>query len=451
MTDSLITDYHELLAAGDPAAEWEQLRAGMEARTLRFGERYVCQVLRPLLLHRSAYESVMAASADFYGAIQRLYHWLMEDGALRARMGLSEVEEAALHLDPGFPSPDGIGRLDGFIDTSGALRFVEYNADSPGGIAFGAALGELFAALPTMRRFGERHPLTLIPVLDDLLTTLLRHYRAWGGREAAPTIGIVDWEGLGTAPEFVICRDHFRAAGYPSLISHPAALEVREGRLWDGLTGQAIDIVYKRVLVGEILERLGLDNVLTETMRARAACVVNSYRIQLIFKKVLFALLSERWDDPRFSPAQQRAIRAHLPWTRVVAEGPADFHGRSVDLPRLLTDEQSRFVLKPNGEYGGKGVVLGWEVTPEAWQAALAGALASPSPYVVQERIPLATEPFPLLRDGALAFEPRFMDLDPYSWGASGGVMGAGVRLGATGLLNVTAGSGSAVPLVVVG
>ncbi|MDQ4077603.1 MAG: hypothetical protein M3220_15320, partial [Chloroflexota bacterium] len=445
----LVEEYHSLLVGGDPAGEWEGLREGMEARGLRFKERYICNVLRPFLLPEGHFAEVAAVSEDFFGAIRTLYQWLMEDGALRAQVGLSEVEEAALHIEPGFPSPDGIGRLDGFLDREGTLRFVEYNADSPGGMAFGQALAELFLEMPTMQRFAARYRLSVILPIGDILASLLSHYREWGGKKERPTIAIVDWEGMGTAGEFVLCRDYFNEAGCPSVITHPDALAVRDGQLWDEQSGQSIDIVYKRVLVGELLERLGLENVLTEAMRQHVACVVNSYRAQLIFQKSLFALLSECGDDPRFSPAERRAIRTHLPWTRIVREGYSDYHGQRVDLIDHLLMKQEELVLKPNSEYGGKGVMLGWECSSEAWRNALEEALRSDQPYIIQERIYVRTEPFPLLRDGALRFEERFMDIDPYVY-APGKVIGAGVRLGSSGLLNVTAGGGSAVPLVLV-
>jgi glutathionylspermidine synthase len=447
--DRLIAEYHDLLVAGDPRAEWEQLAAGMAAEQLRFRDRYLCNVLRPLLLPRARYQEVVEASGAFYGAIRALNEWLMEDESLRARMGLSPLEEAAIAIDPGFPSPDGIGRLDGFLDLAGNLRFVEFNSDSPGGMAYGQVLAELFLTLPVMKQFGERHRLETIPTLPDILATLLAHYHVWGGEKEPPCIGIIDWEGMGTATEFILCRDYFERSGYPALISHPAALAVRQGKLWDELSGRQVDIVYKRVLVGELLQRLGLDNVLTRAIRERAACVVNSYRAQLIFKKALFALLSELADDPHFTPAQRQAIQAHLPWTRVVREGIETYQGEQVELLPYLAARRDNFVLKPNSEYGGTGVLLGWETPPERWEHALAAAIEGDEPVIVQERIYVRSEPFPLLVDDTLRLEKRFVDLDPYTY-APGTVRGAGVRLGATGLLNVTAGGGSAVPMILV-
>ena len=142
-------------------------------------------------------------------------------------------------------------------------------------------------------------------------------------------------------------------------------------------------------------------------------------------------------------------MRRNLPWTRLVREGTTTHDGRTIDLLPTIAGRRERFTLKPNSEYGGAGVVLGWETDDETWQATLATAVASETPWIVQERIVVATEPFPFVTDGALRVEPRFMDLDPYTFGPLG-VRGAGVRLGSSGLLNVTAGSGSAVPLMLV-
>ena len=36
--------------------------------------------------------------------------------------------------------------------------------------------------------------------------------------------------------------------------------------------------------------------------------------------------------------------------------------GTTVDLLPFIERERDQLVLKPNDEYGGKGIVLGWEV-----------------------------------------------------------------------------------------
>jgi hypothetical protein len=104
--------------------------------------------------------------------------------------------------------------------------------------------------------------------------------------------------------------------------------------------------------------------------------------------------------------------------------------------------------LKPTAEYGGKGVVLGWLVDDAEWASVLKDALKNP--YVVQERVALGSEAFPILLDGKLQFPTFYADINPYVWG---GVRseGFGARLASGELLNVTAGGGSAVPVFILG
>ena len=93
--------------------------------------------------------------------------------------------------------------------------------------------------------------------------------------------------------------------------------------------------------------------------------------------------------------------------------------------------------MKPNDEYGGKGVFIGWEMTDTEWDAALADALASS--YVVQEKVELLRR---LSRSWApsLRFRDLVVDLDPFVF--DGEVEGFLTRLSGTSLANVTSGGG---------
>jgi hypothetical protein len=102
-------------------------------------------------------------------------------------------------------------------------------------------------------------------------------------------------------------------------------------------------------------------------------------------------------------------------------------------------------VLKPNDEYGGKGVVLGWTVDRHEWEQTLIGALTTS--FVVQEKVAVPREPFPVVLD-RVHFLDLSVDCDPYLfWGRVGGVL---TRLSSSALLNVTAGAGSVVPTYLV-
>jgi hypothetical protein len=107
-------------------------------------------------------------------------------------------------------------------------------------------------------------------------------------------------------------------------------------------------------------------------------------------------------------------------------------------------------VLKPNDEYGGTGVYLGWEMSVADWDEALQKAVTDAGKvWIVQERIPVRREDFPTftLKDG-VAVKEMLVDFSPYFF--RGKLCGFLTRLSATGLANVTSGGGQ-VPAFVVG
>jgi len=119
------------------------------------------------------------------------------------------------------------------------------------------------------------------------------------------------------------------------------------------------------------------------------------------------------------------------------------YYGLHVDLIPFLLKHKDEFVLKPNDEYGGKGIVLGWEVDASTWEATLAVALQEP--YIVQKRVPLPKFPYASWVEDRVEIYDRMLDTNPFIWyGAYAD--GCLTRLSTMSLLNVTAGGGSTVP-----
>ena len=175
--------------------------------------------------------------------------------------------------------------------------------------------------------------------------------------------------------------------------------------------------------------------------------MVNPFRCKILHKKASLAVLSDEANRGLFTAEQAAAIDRHIPWTRIVAERKTVLGAQTIDLAPFIADHQAELVLKPNDEYGGKGIVLGWDVDADTWAAALKQALAEP--YIVQQRIKLPSEPYPSFADGRVLIADRMLDTNPYIWG---GEYGAGclTRLSTAALLNVTAGGGSTVPTFIV-
>ena len=443
----LAAEWHSLLTPEElsPAA-CLRFAAAMRERKLTFGDRVHCPFLRPFLLTEADEDRVRVAAETIASAGERVAHAALASPALLDELGMTEAEISLAAIDPGYPTASTASRLDAFL-LPGTVHFAEYNAESPAGLGYTQRLGELFDALPVMDRFRARHTVRYHRPIAGMLAALLASYAEWGGRALPPTIAIVDWRDVPTWTEFEILQEAFSNAGVPTIISDPRDL------MFDGRTltagSQRIDLVYRRVLVNDVLSRADECRALVDAYTARAVCVANTFRCKLAHKKAFFAVLTDPRHGDLFSRAEAEAIRAHVPWTRLLADADAERDGRRLGLLQIVREGRERFVLKPNDEYGGTGVALGWEASPSGWDDALQAALRDPpGTWVVQERIPVRREALPQFdADGHVTMRDMLVDVAPYLFrGRMGGYL---TRLSATGLANVTSGGGQ-VPAFVV-
>lgn len=446
MTTSAIDRYHDLLAGGLAADSQEWLEEQIARRELTFGGRPVCTVLRPRWMMPREYELCRERAAVVLRAFGSAHRAALADERVRAQLRLTDWEEQLVTVDPGFAAASPTSRLDAFfVDGGMGLKFTEYNAETPAGAAYNDALTELFEQMPVMRAFQREHHLRPLPARSGVLRSLLGAFAEWSGTRARPRIAILDWREVPTFSEFVLYERYFAEQGLECRIVDPREVEYREGVLRVG--DFEISLIYKRVLIHELVERCGIDGPVIRAVRDRAVCMVNPFSCKLMHKKASLAVLSDERNARLFGAEEREAIDACIPWTRVVEDRRTMYEGREIDLPRFVRDARERLVLKPNDEYGGKGIVLGWEATDAEWEAGLAAA--SGEPYIVQERITLPSEPYPSVIDGRLEVFDRMLDTAPFvSDGAY--VEGCMTRLGTAALLNVTAGGGSNVPTYVI-
>ncbi|MGL4549575.1 MAG: hypothetical protein ACRC33_00195 [Gemmataceae bacterium] len=448
MPHDAVRRYHDLLTPALAEASHDALAEQQRRRGLGFGGRPLCTVLRPRFLTLDQYRLLRRRVAVLMGAFHAVHDAAVADPAFRAQFLLTPHEDELFQLDPGYPCPMPTSRLDAFfVPGCGAagLRFTEFNAETPAGGGYTDELADIFTTLPVMAAFQRRYNAVCQPARPGITNALLESFAAWRGVREKPVVGILDWKEVPTYSEFVAFRDFFTRHGLDAVIGDVRDCDYRGGKLTVG--GKPITLIYKRVLISELIERGGMDHPILRALRDRAVCMVNPLRCKALYKKASLAVLSDEANAGLFTADQLQAIADHVPWTRTVAERHTTFDGRDVDLVPFLHENQDRLVLKPNDDYGGKGIVLGWTVDAGRWAEAVRTALATP--YIAQDRVTLPAEPFPEWAGGNLHVGDRMLDTAPYvSMGRH--VEGCLTRIATDPLLNVTAGGGSTVPTFVI-
>ena len=446
-TSDAIQTYHELLTDDLAAESQAQLDDQLRRRGLFFGERPLCTVLRPRFLTPEDYRYLQARSQVVLRAFDKAYQAALADAAFRAQFGLFDWEEELIQFDPGFRDPSPTSRLDAFFQPAcGAnerqLYFTENNAETPAGVAYNDSLSEVFYGLRVMREFLRHYDVRPLPARHNVVHALLDAYRQWTGRQDAPRIAILDWREVPTYTEFTLFAEYIHSQDLECIIADPREVEYRSGRLM--AHGVPISLIYKRVLLNELVDRGGgLDQPILRAVREGAVTMVNAFRCKLLHKKASLAVLSDERNAGLFTAVEREAIARHIPWTRRVEERHTSYRGAQVDLVPFILEHREQLVLKPNDEYGGTGILLGWFTEPDHWERQVRASLDTPS--VVQERAGIPVEAYPSLVSGRVHLIDRMLDTNPYVFYGDY-VDGCLTRLSTAALINVSAGGGSSVP-----
>jgi hypothetical protein len=441
-----VAEYHRLLEA-DPASarrQGEGLRDAFARGGVTFDGEPMPSFVRPHLVARGDWDALRTQGVRVMEIAARVAREVFEGdvGRLCDFLGTPAAETRWVALDPG-PPDVVLSRLDAFVTPEGP-RFIEINSDAPAGFGYGDRMAKLFCELPVFRDFAERVPVSYLPSAGGLVRAVVSQRRLTG--RGRPRIAIVDWSDVKTRPDQEILREAFAERGFECTLADPREVDVVGDRLY--AAGSPVDLVYRRAVLSELVGREAEVAAFLDAYRRGLCPMVNSFRCRLSEDKAFLAILTDETFAHLMSDAERALVARVLPWTRRVAERSTVKGGCTIDLVPFIAEERERLVLKPAHAYGGRSVLLGSETSPEDWEEAVGVALRAP--WVVQERVSIPEETFPVADPdtGELTFVPLKVNTNPFY--VAGESVGAVTRASRSSVINVSAGGGS-VPTFVVG
>jgi len=444
-TDEAVAEYHRLLEADPRGAreQWEWLRETFARERVTFDGVPMPSLLRPQLVARADWDALCAAGGRLVELAVRVARHAFGGDTHRLCdfLGTPAGEVPWVALDPG-PPDVALSRVDAFLTGDGP-RFIEINSDAPAGFGYGDRMARVFRDLPVFRAFAARVAVDYRPSEDALVRAVLAPWKASGGT-GTPVVAIVDWAEVKTRADQEILQEAFAAHGVDCVLADPRDMEVRGGRLWT--PARPVDVVYRRTVLSELMEKKDDVQAYLAAYRDSLCPFVNSFRCRLSEDKAFFALLTDEAFSSLMSAEEGAFVSRLVPWTRKVEERRTVKDGREVDLVPFVLEARESLVLKPAHAYGGRSVYVGNETPAGEWEAAVRAALGAA--WVVQERVTIPEELFPLVEDGELRFVPLKVNTNPFY--VAGEESGAVTRASRSSVINVSAGGGS-LPTFVLG
>ncbi len=380
------------------------------------------------------------AVAQLMSALNKFVDFWLESEELQVIWGVTPEELELYKVDPGYTGAIQVARLDGFLRDY-SLKFLEFNCDSPGGTGYADVIHRGFLDMFQRNDLGGNWEISNRHRLLQLANTLSTCYEEWRlrkdpDRPTTPFVVVSDWRDVGTIPDINITIDHLRDAGLEADFADPRDFELRDDGLYLG--DRRVDVLYKRVIVKELVENPDTQAVKDAYLRGQI-CMVNSPRSVIVGNKKIMAALHHPDARQIFTNAELHAIRDHVPWTWILREDKADFHGFRVNLRDFVIDNKDRLVLKAARSYGGKDVFLGFETSSEDWKV-LCDKHIENKDWVVQQLADIPKELFPEIGEDQCTMKLLNVNINPLAFG--GEYAGAYSRVSPKNVINVSYGGG---------
>ncbi|MEU4774614.1 hypothetical protein [Micromonospora sp. NPDC023644] len=330
--------------------------------------------------------------------------------ALAQAVGMDALQTALITRVARAGSLAPLGRADLYHDGAG-FRLLEFNITSALGGFESADINRAMLAYPPLREFADEHRLRYRDTLGCIVRTMYAECAAMIPADRPPVVAVVD-----TIENFPIVGSRLEVlaemlAGYgiEGIGCHLGQFTYPQGR--PTVAGRAVDVVLRYFLPEDLADPSAAAQVEPLLVAAEQERVGLFSRLdaELYGNKGTLAMLSDDRHRGLFDADELACLDRILPWTRHVRPRGTDPEGAEVDLLAYARARQDELILKPTLLHGGNGVLAGWTVGGDEWQARLDAAMGGP--FVLQRRVQPAAEPFP---DGAGGVQDLYLNWGVY-------------------------------------
>ncbi|OGL43549.1 MAG: hypothetical protein A2161_19330 [Candidatus Schekmanbacteria bacterium RBG_13_48_7] len=403
----------------------------MRERRCLAGDKVLPTFIKPHFVTTSQIKKYRKIVEIILNCQENLINLYFSDPAHRALYELLPPEIPLVETETGLKRNIFFSRLDA-IEVDDSVKFLEFNCDSPGGAYYADIQMEELYKISVLQEFSKKYKIVPQKYRPVVLETLLSAWKDFGGK-TKPCIAVVGNPKVTNVNEFILFSEYFHDKGYPSFFTDPWSLE------YDGKSltkdGKKIDLIYRRGVLSDYSQHEKEAKPVVDAYKDGNVCFANPLRAKLGDNKNLLSVLTDPKMSFLFSKKEQEILRNHLPWTRMVRDMKTDYEGNEINLLEYIRKNRDKFIIKPNSAFGGKGVVIGYEVDQSAWDATIQEATTVQK--VVQEYVPIPKDVYPIFKPD-LIFEEKKYNTNFFSFHGKFG--GGFVRTSDSSVINISAG-----------
>jgi hypothetical protein len=288
--------------------------------------------------------------------------------------------------------PTLFGRSDLYHDGT-SFKLLEFNVGSQlGGIDQAQVLPALLESAD-FRAFADEHALGHVHT-GRQIAAALRAAAEPVTAGAEPVVALLEADGAveHLKPLLLSFVEMLQGSGIDIRIGEVSQVRYQDGKLYMGST--PIDVVLRYFSVNQICQDPNGEDAVEPILRAHeegGTVLLTTLNSFLFSSKGCLALLSDPQWNGALSAEETALVDRFLPWTRNLVAGSTRVGADLVDLLDHCRAQRDDLLLKPRNDFGGRGIVTGWDVSDAEWKDAL--QTACESDYTVQRRVVPRHEP----------------------------------------------------------
>lgn len=271
----------------------------------------------------------------------------------------ARLEALILKTSP-YQSMVPMARFDVFYQNPGQFMFCELNTDGTSAMNEDAELAQILGETAIMNQMGQTYDMHSFELFDTWVTEVGHIYAEAGGTKVYPRVAIVDFFDKASSIEFDVFKERFEGAGYPCVIADARELTYDNGLYYQG---ELIDIVYRRLVTKDMMERIDLIPALEKACLDDQTLVIGNIQSQVVHTKLFFSLLFDQEVREFFNQEELAFIDAHVPHTEVI--------GAAADRIDQIVAQKDQYLIKPLDFYASIGVYAGKDYDEASWRELL--------------------------------------------------------------------------------
>ncbi|WP_425446786.1 glutathionylspermidine synthase family protein [Dethiothermospora halolimnae] len=372
-TNSLLKEFHKIVLKNNPKTDYLDTVKKVENSNAKYKGKAVPFLYNPMFFTQDDITNFEKITDKIMGILNKVIDRYINYPEFRKKFDYPKLLEELILLDHGYNFNVPMARFDVFYKDYENFKFCEFNTDGSSAMNEDNTLARIFLEGDSVKEMGEKYNINYIELIYKWVDESISIFKGWNKDIDKPNVAIVDFEGSGTPAEFQEFKKAYIDKGYNAYIVDPRDLKYTDGKLY--FNDIKIDLIYRRIVTREFIERSHEIRDLINAYREGAVCLVGPIRSQIPHNKIIFKILHEE-DTLEFLDKEEREyIKKHIPYTKEFKDNK--------DLIKEALNNKNKYVLKPKDLFASKGVYVGKDYDDKSWKVKVEGHFNKD--YLLQE------------------------------------------------------------------